>query len=175
MKKFKKNKGIIFWITGLSGSGKTTIAKKITPDIKKLFGPTIVISGDDLRKIFKLRGYSSSERLKLGYKYSNLLNYFSKQKINVVFAVIGLFNKLQSYNKKTLKNYVEIYLKTNIKNLTKSSKKKHYRQNSKFVWGKDLRAEFPKNPDIVIKNDFNKSTNEISKIIIKKIKKMDLK
>jgi adenylylsulfate kinase-like enzyme len=24
-----KNKGILFWITGLSGSGKTTISKKI--------------------------------------------------------------------------------------------------------------------------------------------------
>tara|TARA_Y100000741_G_scaffold330951_1_gene285931 strand:- start:67 stop:594 length:528 start_codon:yes stop_codon:yes gene_type:complete len=175
MKKFKNNKGIIFWITGLSGSGKTTIAKRITPEIKKLFGPTIVISGDDLRKIFKFKGYTSLERLELGYRYSNLLKYFSNQKVNVVFAVIGLFNKLQSYNKKTLKNYVEIYLKTNIKNLTKLSKKKHYRQNSKFVWGKDLKAEFPKKPDIVVKNDFNKSTDEISKTIIKKIKKMAFK
>ena len=36
MRKLKNNKGIVFWITGLSGSGKTTIAKKITPEIKKL-------------------------------------------------------------------------------------------------------------------------------------------
>ena len=28
MRKLKNNKGIVFWITGLSGSGKTTIAKK---------------------------------------------------------------------------------------------------------------------------------------------------
>ena len=27
--KIKKNKGIVFWITGLSGVGKTTIAKTI--------------------------------------------------------------------------------------------------------------------------------------------------
>ncbi len=175
MRKLKNNKGIVFWITGLSGSGKTTIAKKITPEIKKLFGPTIIISGDDLRKIFKFKGYTSSERLELGYRYSNLLKYFSNQKINVVFAVIGLFNKLRSYNKKTLKNYVEIYLKTNIKNLTKFSKKKHYRRNHKFVWGRDLKAEFPKNPDIVIKNDFYKSTDEISKTIMKKIKKIAFK
>lgn len=31
----KKNKGILFWITGLSGSGKTSLAKKIYPTIKK--------------------------------------------------------------------------------------------------------------------------------------------
>ena len=34
-KKLNKNKGILFWITGLSGSGKTTIAKNIFPIIKK--------------------------------------------------------------------------------------------------------------------------------------------
>ena len=72
MRKLKNNKGIVFWITGLSGSGKTTIAKKITPEIKKLFGPTIIISGDDLRKIFKFKGYTSSERLELGYRYIKL-------------------------------------------------------------------------------------------------------
>ena len=37
MRKFKKvkNKGIVFWITGLSGSGKTQIGKKVKKDIIK--------------------------------------------------------------------------------------------------------------------------------------------
>ena len=48
-----RNKGILFWITGLSGSGKTSIAKEIFPSIKKKFGPTILISGDQIREIFK--------------------------------------------------------------------------------------------------------------------------
>ena len=48
-----KNKGILFWITGISGSGKTDLAKKICKEITKSYGPTLVISGDDIRKIFK--------------------------------------------------------------------------------------------------------------------------
>ena len=56
MKQLNKNKGILFWITGLSGSGKTTLGKKIHRDIKKLYGPTLMISGDDVRKIFSLKG-----------------------------------------------------------------------------------------------------------------------
>ena len=32
----KNNKGILFWITGLSGSGKTQISKKIYKQIKKI-------------------------------------------------------------------------------------------------------------------------------------------
>ena len=50
--KLKRNKGIVFWITGLSGSGKTTIGKKIKAGIIKNYGPTILFSGDDIRKIF---------------------------------------------------------------------------------------------------------------------------
>tara|TARA_B110000971_G_C19602616_1_gene316782 strand:- start:198 stop:353 length:156 start_codon:yes stop_codon:yes gene_type:complete len=50
MKKY--NKGILFWITGFSGSGKTQISKKIHSQIKKNYGSTILLSGDDIRKIF---------------------------------------------------------------------------------------------------------------------------
>ena len=49
-----KNKGILFWITSFSGSGKTYLAKKIYKEITKSYGTTLVISGDDIRKIFKL-------------------------------------------------------------------------------------------------------------------------
>ena len=57
-------RGILFWITGLSGSGKTTIAKKIHKQIIKNYGPTLLINGDELRKYFGLKGYSFQEREK---------------------------------------------------------------------------------------------------------------
>ena len=53
--KLKKNKGILFWITGLSGSGKTAIAEKIKSNILNKYGPTVIVSGDDLRKMFNLK------------------------------------------------------------------------------------------------------------------------
>ena len=51
MKKIKinKKKGILFWITGLSGTGKTSIGKKIKKDIVKNYGPTLLVNGDDIR------------------------------------------------------------------------------------------------------------------------------
>ena len=47
-----KRGGTLFWITGLSGSGKTTIAEPIKREISKKYGPTITVSGDDLRELF---------------------------------------------------------------------------------------------------------------------------
>ena len=76
--KLKKNRGILFWVTGLSGSGKTRIAKKIVNDITKSYGKTIVLSGDDIRNIFKLKGYSYEERLNTVFKYCKLAIDLSK-------------------------------------------------------------------------------------------------
>ena len=70
MNKIIKNKGILFWITGLSGSGKTTIAEKIKIQISKKYGPTLTLSGDDLRKIFSFNKFSKKQRLNYALSYS---------------------------------------------------------------------------------------------------------
>ena len=101
MKNKKKNgDGYLIWITGLSGSGKTSIAKKIFPYIKKKFGPSLLINGDDLRSILELFKYDLKTRFDNGIKFSNLFKLITKQKINVIFAGSGLFHKLRSYNKR---------------------------------------------------------------------------
>ena len=113
MKRIKliKNKGILFWVTGLSGSGKTTIAKLIKSRISKLYGPTLIISGDDLRNIFELRGFDKKTRLSNGIKFSRMCKLITNQNINIIFAVVGLIEKIRFLNKKNIKNYVEIYIK----------------------------------------------------------------
>ena len=57
MKKKNLKKGILFWITGLSGAGKTSIAKAIKSQIIKRYGPTLLVNGDDLRNLFMLKKY----------------------------------------------------------------------------------------------------------------------
>ena len=80
-KKINKNKGILFWITGLSGSGKTVLAEKIKKDITKKYGPTLLVSGDDLRKIFKFNKYTAEERKILGKYYCNFAKFITNKNI----------------------------------------------------------------------------------------------
>ncbi len=172
MKKLKKNKGILFWITGLSGSGKTTIAKKIKPEIAKFYGPTILISGDNLRTIFNLKKYSKNARYKNALMFSTLCEFITNQKINVIFAVVGLFDKLRQKNRLSIQNYVEIYIKSNLSNIIKVGKKKLYKKYSKNIVGKDILAELPKSPDIILNNEFDRSINMLAMQLLKKIKKI---
>ena len=41
MSKINKNKGIVFWVTGMPGSGKTSISKKIKDFIEKIWSNSI--------------------------------------------------------------------------------------------------------------------------------------
>ena len=155
--KLKKNKGTVFWITGYAGSGKSSIAKKLFPSIKKKFGPTIKFSGDELRRIFNLRGYSKKERLKIGLSYHNLCKQISSAGINVLIDVVCLFEKIRKLNRLYFDQYIEIYINADFKKILKNKKKYFYKKNHKHVWGKDLIAELPKNSNIIVNNNFDRS------------------
>ena len=170
--KINKNKGILFWITGLSGSGKTSNAKLVKNKISRLYGPTVIMSGDDLRKILNLKSYDKDSRLQNGIKFSKLCKFITNQNINVIFAVVGLFDKIRLQNKKNINNYVEIYIKSNIKKIIKKKKKKIYFKNQKNIVGIDIAPEFPKRPHITVENNFKKPMKKLSVEVINKILKI---
>jgi adenylylsulfate kinase len=167
----KKKSGIVFWITGLSGSGKSTIGNIIFNDINKKYGKTLIIHGDDIRNIYDFKQYEKKDRLKLGKSNSNLCKLIADQGLNVIFTTVGLFHKVQEYNRSNIKNYLEIYIKCDLKNLLKMKKKIFYRKKTKFVWGLDIKAEFPKKPDILLQNNFDVPMQKLGMILLKTIKK----
>ena len=64
----------------MSGSGKTSLANLIKSRIKNKYGKTLVINGDDLRKIFKFNKYDKNSRLEYGKQYCKLLKLITDQK-----------------------------------------------------------------------------------------------
>ena len=149
-------------MTGLSGVGKTTISKKLIKLIEKKFGKTIVINGDDLRKIFELKKYDIKSRKEYVLQYSRLCKFLSNQNINVIMSVVGLFHHIHKWNRKHLDNYIEIYIKSSIDKITRYDQRGIYKK--KKVVGIDIIKQIPKKPHISIFNDFKKS-----KILCKKI------
>ena len=174
MKKTHTKKGILFWITGLSGSGKTTLAKRILPYIKKKHGPTVHLDGDTMRKILELKDFSFNGRASNLKKFTKLVKILTDQGVNVVFSLIGLMHKPRAWNRKNIKKYIEIFIKTEIRSIISIDKKKIYKKNINVV-GVNIKPQFPKNPDITIHNTFKRNFDSIEKELIKKIKKVILK
>ena len=169
-----KNKGILFFVTGLAGSGKTSIAKKIKKEISHLYGPTIEVSGDNFRKIFKFNKYTQKARNEYLMNYLVFAKLITDQKINLIFNLIGMYEKARRWNRKNIDNYVEIYIKTDIYKIISFKRKKIYFKKARNVVGLDIKPQFPKKPHIVINNDFSKSIDDLVKELLSKIKKLNL-
>ena len=175
MKKLKKNnnKGILFWVTGLSGSGKTTIAKKIKKDIIQFYGPTLLVSGDNLRKIFNLNKYTYHDRVLYSKQYCKFAKFATNQKINLIFASVGMMDSMRKWYRNNIDNYVEIYIRADLNKIIKLKRKKIYhKKKGGDIVGITIKPELPTHPDIVINNDFKKSTKDLKNNLIKKILKI---
>ena len=86
------------WITGLSGSGKTTISLMLKKKLSKKYSNIVLLDGDVLRNKFKIKKknfFSYKNRKKIGLRYvfycRNLVN---KNKF-VIIAVMALIKEVQ--------------------------------------------------------------------------------
>ena len=70
-------------------------------------------------------------RLKLSKKYCKLSKFITNQKINVIFATVAMMDKPREWNRKNIKNYVEIYIKSSVNKIIREKKKKKIYANKK--------------------------------------------
>ena len=173
-------KGNIYWITGLSGAGKTSIGKLFFKKIKKEEPNTIFLDGDELRSIFNIKNsFSMETRLSLSYSYSKFCNFLANQNLNVVIATISMFHEVRAWNKRHIDNYNEIYIKVPMNILVKRDQKNLYsgaiEGNIDNVIGIDIKVDEPKCPDLICINDGSKSLHKLAEEIfffLKKSRKM---
>jgi|TARA_Y100000294_G_scaffold176875_1_gene200569 adenylylsulfate kinase len=167
---------MIIWITGLSGAGKTTLAKALYNDVKKKFPNTLWIDGDIIRKHYQnTKKYDQKSRIEQYKKMINIAKFCYDQKLNVIISVLYFNNFIFKNNKKLFKNYFQIYLKADIKDLIRRDYKKLYSKNINkkrpHLVGVDIKWNEPKKSDLIIENFFNKKINLIKKNILTKISK----
>lgn len=159
--------GTVYWITGLSGAGKTTIGKSLYEIIASEKQKIIFLDGDELRKVFgNDLGYSREDRIKCAKRYSRLCNLLASQGFDVICCTVSMFHEIRNWNRKQIKNYIEIYIKVSISTLEKRNQKGLYGDwkngSQKNVVGLDLEVEYPEHPDFIIENNNNQSPYELA-------------
>ena len=162
---------MIIWITGLSGSGKTSLAKEIVKLLRSQGKNVVLLDGDELRKVFNIsknqkQKYTREERLKLSKQYSFLCKFLNKQGLDVVIATISFFKEIHEWNRKNLKNYFEVYLKVPISELKKRDPKKIYEkydsEKINNVVGLDFPLDEPKKPDLIFEFQKKRTVIELA-------------
>lgn len=164
--------GKLYWITGLAGAGKTTIGNALYYELKKEKSNVVLLDGDILKGIVGEKlGYSYEERLERAKRYCNLCKLLTEQGITVIICTIAMFDSIRQWNRQKIKGYIEIFLDVSMDVLIQRDRKglysKYKEGTVKELAGIDLEVEFPKNPDIILKNDGSITVKDCVKQILK--------
>ena len=147
----------IVWFTGLSGAGKTTLAREIESLLTTQGRRCRILDGDELRKSMKRQEFSRSEIFKNNERVINLCKELEKDFDFLLVAVIAPYLKTREFAREQFShNYIEVYVKTAIGTLierdTKGLYKKALAGELKNLIGVDPSSPYeePLKPDIIV-------------------------
>jgi len=150
----------LVWFTGLSASGKSSIAHLVE---KKLFQQGIrvyVLDGDNVRHgINKNLGFSREDRKENLCRIVEVSKLFVDAGIIVLAAFISPYREDREYVRRRFEgdNYLEIYVKCSIKECERRDPKGQYRRAKagiiKNYTGISSPYEEPENPDLIIDSE----------------------
>lgn len=166
--------GTVYWITGLSGAGKTTVGTLLFQNLKKKKENVVLLDGDIIRTVYiDGTGYSTEERKRLAYQDARLCKMLSDQNIDVVYCGISMYEECREWARKHIPNYKVIYLYVPMETLIKRDKKQLYSRALKGevseVVGIDLPWDEPEKPDVRIDNSGKMTPEEVLEYLLKKL------
>jgi len=146
-------KGTVYFFTGLSGAGKTTIGGLFHQRLKTTKPNVVLLDGDAIRPVFgEDVGYTHGDRLRWAYRIFRMCKMLADQNIDVVVCSIAMYSDVRRWNRENIENYKEIYIKVKKETLLERNQKGLYTAGKNVV-GIDLPFDEPQQPDIVVEND----------------------
>ncbi|GAX88077.1 adenylylsulfate kinase [Lebetimonas natsushimae] len=170
--KIKNQRGCVLWFTGLSGSGKSTIANEVENQLNKLGFHTYLLDGDNIRHgLNKDLGFSEKDRSENIRRIAELSKLFVDAGIITLTAFISPFIKDRQKAKEIIgeRDFIEIFIDTPfaecVKRDPKGLYKKAMRGEIKNFTGINSPYEKPVNPTIHIKTLEENIEESVKKII----------
>lgn len=155
--RLNNHKSGLLWFTGLSASGKSTIAHSVE---KKLFERglrTYVLDGDNVRHgINSNLGFSREDRKENLRRIAEVSKLFVDAGILVLAAFISPYKEDREYIKKQFEgdNFLEIYVKCPVEECERRDPKGQYKKARagiiKNYTGVSAPYEEPENPDLIL-------------------------
>ncbi len=110
-----KNKPCVIFLTGLSGAGKTTIANALMEKYKRNDIVPVLLDGDEIRKVIQQNGFDEASRKKHNLNVGYMASLLESQGNVVIVSLISPYADVRDTIRKMCKNFIEVYLSTDIK------------------------------------------------------------
>jgi bifunctional enzyme CysN/CysC len=171
----KNQKPLVLWFTGLSGSGKSTIADAVEKRLNLMNRHTFLLDGDNVRHgLNKDLGFTEADRIENIRRIGEVARLMADAGLIVLTAFISPFRAERQMVREMLPEgeFVEIFVDTPLavaeaRDVKGLYKKARAGQLKNFT-GIDSPYEPPENPDIVV-NTVEMSADDAAEAIIRKL------
>jgi adenylylsulfate kinase len=150
----KKSSGFVLWLTGLSGSGKTTIAERLYKELDAMGKEYERLDGDVLRGVFPGTGFSKESRDKHIKRVGFMASRLEHHGVVVIASFISPYREARRFIRGLCKNFIEVHVKASIDECKNRDVKGLYKKalagEIKEFTGIDHPYEEPENAEIVV-------------------------
>jgi adenylylsulfate kinase len=102
----------VVWFTGLSGSGKTTIARQVCRKLEQVGLPVEYLDGDAIRSVFPNTGFSRVDRDAHIRRVAFMASRLEHHGIAVVVSLVSPYLASRAFARNVCRNFVEVHVST---------------------------------------------------------------
>jgi len=169
---FLQQHSIVIWMTGLSGAGKTTIAKNLEAELLAQGYIAQILDGDNIRSgINNNLSFSEEDRFENIRRIAEISKLFVQGGIICINSFISPTGKIRDMAKKIIgkDDYIEIYVNAPLEVCEDRDVKGLYskarRGEIKDFTGIDSPFEEPLNPDVEVNTDIQTAKESVQQIL----------
>ena len=168
----KSQQPFALWFTGLSGSGKSTIANALEIELFNRGLHSYILDGDNVRQgLNKDLGFSNEDRVENIRRIAEMSKLFLDAGMVVITAFISPFTAERELVRGLLEEgeFIEVYVKTSLDICEERDPKGLYKKARqglvKNFTGIDSPYEEPQNPELIVHNGDCSVDDNVSQII----------
>lgn len=173
----ENKKTYVLWLTGLSGAGKTTIAKALKEELVKYHDKVHHLDGDEVRDASPVKlGFSKEDRDKNIDLAIELTKKYQDEGYVVIASFISPYREHRKWGRERLDDFMEVFVNASLNTCEARDPKGLYKKartgEIPMFTGITDPYEEPENPDLHIKSDLL-SLNESVEHILNHLKEIN--
>lgn len=149
-----KSAAAVLWFTGLSGSGKSTIATRVYEELGRRGMEAEYLDGDALRSVFPNTGFTRAERDEHLRRTGYLASRLEAHGITVIASFVSPYRESRDFIRRLCRDFVEIYVATPLEECERRDVKGLYararRGEIQNFTGIDDPYEAPEHPELTL-------------------------